>query len=230
MTYFDETLTLDPITEQQSTPVLPEDRFIFELIGFERSQPDQWRKEGGIKWTFRVFDMDGRPFEFNDELYDFYRTTNVDKKTLKPLFTVGYSANEWASALLGRTLGVDANFSVSELRNKRMSAMVVWERQKQDKTKWSVKLASLRHVPVAPLAGGGNTPSSKSQVSADADTDEIDKKLAISKFERKLERARKKKIDSLPKFELAYGEIETATLSQIDDLIESIDEANDAVD
>jgi hypothetical protein len=230
MTYFDTSLELDPITEQQSTPVLPEERHVFELVGFERSEPDQWRKEGGIKWTFRVFEEDGRtPFVFNDEQYLFYRTTNVDKKTLKPLFTVGYSANDWASALLGRTLAADAHFSVTELRNKRMSAMVTWKRQVKDKTKWSVELASLRHVPVAPLTASA-AGVSKSAVPADADTDEIDRKLAISKFERKLERARKKKMPALPTFEAAYGEIETATLAQVDALIESIDDAMDAMD
>ena len=67
MTYFDTSLEAPRIEEQQSTPIIPEDRFIFELIGFEKSPPDQWRKDGGIKWTFRVYDMDGRPFEFKDE-------------------------------------------------------------------------------------------------------------------------------------------------------------------
>lgn len=230
MTYFDTTLELDPITEQQSTPILPEERHVFELVGFERSEPDQWRKEGGIKWTYRVFQEDGRtPFVFNDEQYLFFRTTNVDKKTLKPLFTVGYSANEWASALLGRPLGADSHFSVAELRGKRMSAMVVWERQKQDKNKWSVKLASLRHVPVAPVTSGtdGYAPSA---VSPDADSDEIDRKLAISKFEKKLERARKRKLPALATFEAAYGEIGQASLQQIDGLIESLDDALDAQD
>lgn len=223
MTYFDTSLELDPITEQQSTPVLPEERFIFELIGFERSQPDQWRKEGGIKWTFLVFHEDGRtPFVFNDEQYQFYRTTNVDRKTGKPLFTVGYSANDWASALLGRTLGVDAMFSVSELRGKRMSAVVTWKRQKQDKTKWSAELATFRHVPVAA--------PSRAQVEADASVDEIDKKLAIAKFEKKIERATKKKLPTLDLYTKAMSEIETATLEQIDGLIESIDDAIDAMD
>lgn len=223
MTYFDATLELDPITEQQSTPPLPEERFVFELIGFERSQPDQWRKEGGIKWTFLTFMEDGRtPFVFNDEQYQFCRTTNVDKKTLKPLFTVGYSANEWASALLGRPLGVDASFQVSELRGKRMSAMVVWERQRQDKTKWSVKLASLRHVPVAA--------PSRAQVDADAAVEDVDKALAIAKFEKKVERARKKKLPSLKVFEDALTDIGNASLSQVDRLIEELDDAIDAMD
>jgi hypothetical protein len=225
VTYFDDTLTLDPITEQQSTPILPEERHIFELVGFERSEPDQWRKEGGIKWTFNVYDENGRPFEFKDEQYQFYRTTNVDKKTLKPLFTVGYSANDWASALLGRTLGVDANFSVSELRGKRMSAMVVWERQKQDKTKWSVKLSSLRHVPVAPLG----TPS-RAQVSADPSSEDVDRALAVSRFEKKLERAKKKNIPGLQTFTDAYAAIDQAARLQIEAWIENIDDEIDALD
>jgi hypothetical protein len=231
MTYFDTSLELDPITEQQKTPVLPEERHVFELVGFERSEPDQWRKEGGIKWTYRVFEEDGRtPFVFNDEQYLFYRTTNVDKKTGKPLFTVGYSANDWASALLGRPLGVDAHFSVAELRGKRMSAMVVWKRQKQDPSKWSVELASLRHVPVAPLGSPVAEPEPVG-VSADADSDEIDRKLALSKFVRKLERAKKKKLPALAKFEASHAEITDATTAEvIEGLIESLDDALDKLD
>lgn len=191
VTYFDTSLELDPITEQQFTPVLPEERHVFELIGFERSEPDQYRKEGGIKWTFRVFEEDGRtPFVFNDEQYLFFRTTNIDKKTRKPLFTVGYSANDWASALLGRTLGVDAQFSVSELRGKRMSAHVTWKRQAKDKTKWSVELGSFRHVPVAPL----QSPVSSAPASVAPESDDVDRKLIISKIEKGI--ARLKKLDA----------------------------------
>jgi hypothetical protein len=185
VTYFDATLELDPITEQQSTPVLPEERHVFELVGFERSEPDQWRKDGGIKWTWRVFHEDGRtPFVFNDEQYLFFRTTNIDKKTRKPLFTVGSSANEWAAALLGRTLGPDAHFQVPELHGKRMSAMVVWKRQKQDPSKYSVELASLRHVPVT-SANGHAAPS----VSADATGAEIDKASLLLTVQKKIRQA-----------------------------------------
>lgn len=223
MTYFDDTLTLDPITEQQNTPILPEDRFIFELVGFERSQPDQWRKEGGIKWTFNVYDMDGRPFEFKDEPYQFYRTTNIDKKTLKPLFTVGYSANEWASALLGRTLGVDANFSISELRNKRMSAMVVWERQKQDKTKWSVKLASVRHVPVSLGSPASSAKPAADQVSDNPSEEEVDRALLMTGLRKSVARLKKLDAASGAQAEKALADSDTdAPLADLERLHEEV--------
>lgn len=227
MTYFDNTLTLDPITEQNFDPAIPEDRHVFELIGFERSEPDKWRKEGGIKWTFLVYKDDGRtPYFFNDEHYPFFRTTGIDKQG-KPVFSVGTQANDWASALLGRPLGVDAHFEIGELRKKRMSAMVVWEKQRTDPTKKTIKLASLRHVPTGQQSAA---PQTRAQVSADPTSEDVDRALAVAKFEKKLERARKKKLPALQLFEDAYAEIGNANESQINTLIDSIDDALDALD
>lgn len=227
MTYFDTTLEFAPIAEQQSTPVLPEERFIFELIGFERSQPDQFRKDGGIKWTWLVWTMDGQRFIFNDEHYQFFRTTGLTRDG-KPNFNIGTYANEWASAMLGRELGVDANFQISELRGKKMSAMVVWESQKADPKKKTIKLASLRHVPVGESMA--EAPKSRAQVEADATVDDVDRALALSKFEKKLARARKKKLPALARFEAAYDEIYKADAGQIDALCESLDDALDKMD
>lgn len=185
MVYFDTTLEAPRIEEQQSTPILPEDRFIFELIGFERSAPDQWRKEGGIKWTFLVFNADGSPFMFQNEQYEMWRTTGLTRDG-KPNFNLGTYANDWASALLGRDLGVDANFSISDLHRKRMSAMVVWENQKSDPKKKTIKLASLRHVPVQDANGTAPAAPSKASVSADASDEDIDRALAITKIQKSL--------------------------------------------
>jgi hypothetical protein len=227
VTYFDQTLTIDPIEEQQSTPVLPEERFIFELIGFEKSAPDQWRSDGGIKWTFLVYDEDGHPFEFQDEQYQFFRTTGLTRNG-RPNFNIGTYANTWASALLGRDLGVDADFSIGDLHRKRMSAMVVWENQKSDPKKKTIKLASLRHVPVA--SSNGTAQASKAQVSADASSDDIDHALSVSKFEKKLERARKKALPKLKVFEDAYKSIDTATAAEVDAMTENLQDALDAMD
>lgn len=227
MTYFDQTLTIDRIEEQQSTPVLPEERFIFELIGFEKSAPDQWRSEGGIKWTFLVYDEDGHPFEFQDEQYQFFRTTGLTRNG-RPNFNIGTYANTWASALLGRDLGVDADFSIGDLHRKRMSAMVVWENQKSDPKKKTIKLASLRHVPVA--SSNGTAQASKAQVSADPSDEDIDRALSVSKFEKKLERARKKGLPKLKVFEDAYKSIDTATAAEVDAMTENLQDALDAMD
>lgn len=228
MTYFDSTLQMDPIKEQQYDPAIPEDRHVFELIGFERSQPDQWRKDGGIKWTWLVYEQDGRtPFIFNDEHYQFFRTTGIDKQG-KPVFSVGTYANDWASALLGRPLDVDSHFDISELRGKKMSAMVVWEKQRTDPNKKTIKLASLRHVPTGATAT--TAPQSRAQVEADATVDDVDRALAVSKFEKKLERAKKKKLPNLQLFVSAYEVINTATEQEVNVLIDNIDDALDAMD
>lgn len=228
MTYFDTSLDFAPVSVQGSDPVLPEDRFVFELVGLERSEPDQYRKNGGIKWSWRVFQDDGRtPFVFQDEQYIFFRTTGIDAKG-KPVMSVGTYAYEWTSAMLGRDLAIDERLNPSELRGARMSAMVVWEKQKTDPTKKTIKLASLRHVA---KAGAQTEPQrSRAQVEADATVDDVDRALAVSKFEKKLERAKKKKIPNLKTFTDAYAAIGDATAEQIEGWIENIDDAIDAMD
>lgn len=227
MTYFDNTLTIDRIEEQQSTPVLPEERFVFELIGFEKSAPDQWRAEGGIKWTFLVFQESGQPFVFQDEQYQFFRTTGLTR-TGAPNFNVGTYANAWASALLGRDLGVDADFAIGDLHRKRLSAMVVWENQKSDPKKKTIKLASLRHVAAA--GTNGTAKPAPGQVSADPSSEDVDHALAVSKFEKKLERAKKKKLPNLQVFVAAHAEIHTASAEEIDVMSENLQDALDAMD
>jgi hypothetical protein len=206
--YFDTSLDMEPVTEQQQTPVLPEERHVFEFLGITRSEPDEYRKQGGIKWTWRVFHEDGRtPFVFNDEQYLFFRTTNHDPKTRKPLFILGTDANDWAAALLGRTLGVDAYFDIKELAGKRMSAMVVWERQKRDKSKWTVKLASLRHVPTAPVNGAAPRPA-PGQVSADPSDDEVDRAALVIDLQ--------KAVKTLKRFDAEEGAKAASTVAASD--------------
>lgn len=187
MVYFDTSLDFAPVAEQNTDPILPEDRFVFELIGLERSEPDQWRKNGGIKWTWKVWNMDGSPFVFKDEQYTLWRTTGVNANGV-PNINVGTQANEWASAMLGRPLDVDATLRVSELRGKKMSAMVVWQPQKSDPKKKSVVLASLRHVP------SGAKPADRTTVSADPTPEDVDRALILTKIPKQI--ARLKKLDA----------------------------------
>ena len=221
MTYFDATLEAAPVAEQDYTPVLPEERHVFELIGFERSEPDQWRKDGGIKWTWRVFEADGvKPFVFQDEQYQFFRTTGLTRDG-RPSFNVGTYANEWASAMLGRTLGTDADFKISELRGKRMSAMVVWEPQKSDPKKKTIKLASLRHVPVA-----GSTPTAQQRppLSADPTADDVDRELVVTGLLKSV--ARLKKMDAIAGEAAAQAvensDLDTAPLADLRSLWDSV--------
>jgi hypothetical protein len=220
MTYFDATLEPAEIHEQDTTPVLPEERHVFELVGFERSEPDQWRKEGGIRWTWLVFEADGKkPFLFQDEQYTFIRTTGLTRDG-RPNMNVGTYANEWASALLGRPLGTDAQFSVSDLRNKRMSAMVVWEPQKSDPKKKTIKLASLRHVPVT----GASAKRDVTTVPAEPSDDDVDRALSVQGLRKSI--ARLKKLDAeqgaAAQHAMDASELDTAPLSEIDDLWSSV--------
>ena len=218
MSYFDATLDAEPVAEQKSDPILPEERHVFELVGFERSDPDQWRKEGGIKWTWRVFQEDGRtPFVFQDEQFLLYRTTNIDRKTLKPLFTEGTFANAWASALLGRSLGVDAHFQISELRGKRFSAMVVWENQRADPKKKSIKLASLRHIPVVVNGVASAAPAPvTAQVGPDPSEDDVDRALLVTALTKSI--ARLTKLDAASGQNAAKALADSPSNARLDDL------------
>ncbi len=52
----------------------------------------------------------------------------------------------------------------------------------------------------------------------------------IAKFEKKLERAKKRKLPSLKKFQEAYATFNTATADEIEVVTESLDDAIDAMD
>lgn len=188
MTVFDPSLEAAPITETNLDPILPEERFILELVGFERSQPDQFRKDGGIKWTFQVYNQDGSPFEFQDEPYQLWRTTDKDKNG-KPLFNLNTQAHAWACALLGRDLGEADNFSISELRNRRMSVMIVWRNKRPPAKGKTFDMASLRHVPVASLAAPARPP--RGQVSADPSPEDVDRAAVEAEIQRSIKTLKK---------------------------------------
>lgn len=188
MAVFDPSLDAAPVKEKNTDPILPEERFVFELIGFERSAPDQYHKNGGIKWTFAVYHENGQPFLFQDQPYELFRTTNTNAEG-KPLFNIGTEPHEYAQALLGRPLGIDAHFSISELRNKRMSAQVVWKPKKTKPGEKAATLAIFRHVPGSTAAAPVSAPRPEpDQVSADPTDDEIDRALVVGKLKKQLER------------------------------------------
>lgn len=214
--YFDDSISAAPVAERNTDPILPEERFNFELIGFEPSGPDQYRKGGGFKWTFRVSYPDGSPFIFNDAPYELWRTTNKNAAG-QPLFNLGTQANDWASALLGRQLGIDADFKVSELRGKKMSAMVVWRAKKNAPGEKTYDLASLRHVP----AGASSVPKRDvTTVSEDPTSEDVDRALAVSGLQKSLARLKKLDAEAGAAAQNAYdsSELETAPLDEIYDL------------
>lgn len=189
MTYFDTSLSSAPVAERNLDPILPEERFIFELVGFERSGVDQWHKNGGIKWTFATYDIDGRPWEFQDEQYMLWRTTNVNKAG-EPLFTIGTQAHEWAEALLGRKIGPDDHINVIELRNKRMSSQIVWETKRTKPGEKAAALRSLRHVPVNAPQPTSARPA-PGQVTADATDEDIDRATVVTDIQKAIKSLKK---------------------------------------
>lgn len=227
MTYFDDSIAGAPVAERNTDPVLPEERFVFELIGFERSAPDQWHKNGGIRWSFLTYDMDGRPWEFNDEHYLLFRTTNVNKDG-KPLFTIGTQAHEFAQALLGRKLGPDDHFSISELRNKRMSSQIVWEPKKTKPTEKAAVLKSLRHVPVGPIGAPAAAPKpAPGQVSADPTAEEIDRAAIVTDIQKAVKTLKKLDAEAGANAAKAVAEsdLDEAPLDDLRRLLSSIQDA-----
>jgi GH43 family beta-xylosidase len=226
MTYFDESIAGAPVAERNTDPILPEERFIFELVGFERSEPDQWHKNGGIKWTFATYDTDGRPWEFQDEHYMLWRTTNVNKAG-EPLFTIGTQAHEWAQALLGRKLGPDDHFNIAELRNKRMSSQIVWEPKRTKPTEKSAVLRSLRHVPVSPVGSATATRPAPGQVSADPTDDEVERATIVTDMEKAVKRLKKLDAEAGAAAAQAFAEsdLEDAPLDDLRQLLKSFQDA-----
>lgn len=230
MTYFDATLDFAPVAEQNTDPVLPEERFVFELIGLERSAPDQYHKNGGIKWSWRVFYEDGRtPFVFNDEQYIFWRTTNVNAKGV-PQMNLGTNAYEWAAALLGKPLGLEETLRPSELRGARMSAFVTWKPKKTKPKEKTIELASLKFLPRTESSNGNGVAArpAPTQVSADATEADVDRALLISKLDKKVKLAVKKNLPNALAYEDALNNVGGADEAQIRMLLNRIqDELDD---
>lgn len=220
MTYFDDSISAAPVAERNTDPILPEERFTFELIGFERSEPDQYRKQGGFKWTFRVYYPDGSPFIFNDAPYEMWRNSGKNAAG-QPMFNLGTLANDWASALLGRPLGIDADFKVSELRGKKMSAMVVWRAKKNAPTEKTFDLAILRHVPT----GSASAPKKDvTTVSNDPTGDDVDRALAVTGLTKSIERLKKLDAEqgSAAQHAMEASELDTAPIGEIRALWDSV--------
>lgn len=220
MTYFDSDISAAPVAERNTDPILPEERFVLELVGFERSEPDQYRKNGGIRWTFRVSYPDGSPFIFQDNQYEVWRQSGINARG-EPIFNLGTQANEWASALLGRQLGVDADFKISELRGKKMSAMIVWRAKKTNAAEKTYDLASLRHVPT----GASSAPKRDvTTVSDDPTGDDVDRALAVTGLKKSIATLKKLDAESAAAAQHAYdaSDLDTAPVSEIRELWDSV--------
>lgn len=186
-------------TNAASTPIVPQDRFIFECLSIGEqppyAPPGEQPKAGarpGIKWTFGLyFAATGERFQFQDEPYEFFQSTTANMQR-------GARAREYAEALLGRELAEGEQVNPNDLIGKRAQGMVIHELSRNDKTKKVAKLVApepLREaVAAAPRAQarGGTAvmerPSAAS-VSADATDSDIDRAMLISAVEKKIKQA-----------------------------------------
>lgn len=191
----------DTATNAASTPIVPQDRFIFECLSIGEqppyAPPGEQPKPGarpGIKWTFGLFfASSGEPFYFQDDPYEFFQSTTANMQR-------GARAREYAEALLGRELGEGEQVNPNELIGKRALGMVIWELSRNDKTKKVAKLVAPEPYREAVAtkapsraANGAATAvmerPSASQVSADASEEDIDWALLVSKVEKKIAQA-----------------------------------------
>lgn len=191
----------DTATNAASTPIVPQDRFIFECsaIGEQPpyAPPGEAPKPGarpGIKWEFLLyFASTGEPFYFQDEKYVFYQSTTANMQR-------GARAREYAEALLGRELGEGEQVNPNDLIGKRALGMVIHEMSRNDKTKKVAKLVApepyREAVAAAPRARNGTATAvmerpSAASVSADASDADVDRALLVSAVERKIKQAEK---------------------------------------
>lgn len=189
-------------TNAASTPIVPQDRFIFECIAIGEqppyAPPGEQPKPGarpGIKWEFGLyFANSGEPFYFQDEKYVFYQSTTANMQR-------GARAREYVEALIGRELAEGEDVNPNDLIGKKAQGMVIWELSRNDKTKKVAKLVApepLREkVAAAPSRAKANGATavmerpSAASVSADASTEDVDRALLIASVEKKIKQAEK---------------------------------------
>lgn len=132
----------DTATNAASTPVVPQNRYVFECLEISEqppyAPPGEQPKPGarpGIKWVFALYDAaSGQRFHFQDDPYEFFQSTTSNMQR-------GARAREYVEALLGRELGEGEDVNPSDLIGKRGVGMVVWETSRNDKNKKVAKLA-----------------------------------------------------------------------------------------
>lgn len=186
----------DQATNAASTPIVPQDRFIFVCLSIDEqppyAPPGEAPKPGarpGIKWTFGLYyPSTGEPFTFQDEPYEWFQSTTANMQR-------GARAREYAEALLGRELSEGEEINPIDLIGKRALGMVIHEISRNDKTKKVAKLVApepLKETVAARPAGrsaGGTAvmerPSAAS-VSADPSSVELDRAALILSVEKKI--------------------------------------------
>lgn len=190
----------DTVTNAASTPIVPQDRFIFECVAIGEqppyAPPGEQPKPGarpGIKWEFGLYYPDnGSRFYFQDEPYIFFQSTTANMQR-------GARAREYVEALIGRELAEGEEVNPNTLIGKRAIGMVIHELSR-DKTKKIAKLVAPEPIREAVAAApktqarGGTAVMdrpSTAAVSADATDADIDRALLVSSVEKKIKQAEK---------------------------------------
>lgn len=191
----------DTVTNAASTPIVPQNRFVFECTNIEEqppyAPPGEQPKPGarpGIRWSFSLYDTGtGEPFYFQDEVYTFWQSTTANMQR-------GARAREYAEALLGRELGEGEEINPYDLIGKRGIGMVIHELSRSDKTKKVAKLVApepYRETVAAPSrsrSAGATAVMERplaASVSADASEADVDRALNLATVEKKIKQAEK---------------------------------------
>jgi hypothetical protein len=203
----------DTATNAASTPIVPQDRFIFECAAIGEqppyAPPGESPKPGarpGIKWEMKLFFAStGEPFYFQDEQYVFFQSTTANMQR-------GARAREYAEALLGRELSEGEEINPSDLIGKRALGMVIHEISRNDKTKKVAKL-----VAPEPLKEAAPSRRGAASVTPSASSADIDAQLAASDAlrERAKKLIRNAELDETPGYE-TWSAVDLANLADAD--------------
>lgn len=183
MVMIEDDIRLDPATSGEGS-IVPEGRYVLHLIRMEKAPPSDFNPEAGdrIKWVFHLYDQQGQQFYFQNEPYEFFRTTS--RKNSPRAF-----ARQYTEGLLGRRLSDGEVPPLRSLVGKKMSGLISYGPSDVDPTKEVLKLTSLKSVmDQAPAPSAPSPKPAPGQVSADPTDDEIDRALVVSKIQKSLKR------------------------------------------
>src|SRR5262245_30713661 len=118
MVMVDDEIRLDPASSGEAA-IVPEGRYTLHLIRLEKAPPSEFNPEAGprINWIFHLYDQQNEPFNFQDEVYEFYRTTST--KNSPRAF-----ARQYTEGLLGRRLNDGEVPPLRSLVGRKMSGLI----------------------------------------------------------------------------------------------------------
>lgn len=216
----DDEIQLMPATSGEGQ-IVPEGRYTLHLVGLEKAPPSTFNPEAGprIKWIFNLYDAQGNPFMFNGSVYEFFRHTSTKNSPRA-------HARQFSEALLGRKLNDGETPRLTDCIGKRMSGLISYEPSANDPNIETLKLGSLKHVPVEDAAPT-TKPKAANPLPEDPSDEDVDRALIVTKLGKQV--ARLKKIDATAGAEAqqAYddSDLDTAPLEALQALSEAFSTA-----